>query len=193
MKNTASQGSANGSARGRPEAPKFGQLAGRSVVNIPSDYHPFSFYSLKPALACCHSFLAPLCGRGSRDVGRARVLAIVRGWSAWRALQGCRPHRRQAKDGADILARLADGDGPEGHLVKFLKKIFAARGDATRPRPAPPRQSSANWPGNRRPEPSGRPYRPCFSHSPPAAREPTCDEIDERHERRYESFLLNAG
>ena len=94
----------------------------------------------------------------------ARVLAIVRGWSAWRALQGCRPHRRQAKDGAAILARLADGDGPEGHLVKFLKKIFAARGDATRPRPAPPRQSSANWPGNRRPEPSGRPYRPCFSH-----------------------------
>ena len=74
------------------------------------------------------------------------------------------PDRRQAKDGAAILARLADGDGPEGHLVKFLKKIFAARGDATRPRPAPPRQSSANWPGNRRPEPSGRPYRPCFSH-----------------------------
>ena len=50
VKNTASQGSANGSASGRPEAPKFGQLAGRSVVNIPSDYHLFSFYSLKPAL-----------------------------------------------------------------------------------------------------------------------------------------------
>ena len=35
------------------------------------------------------------------DVGRgpamlaARVLAIVRAWSAWRALQGCKPHRRQ--------------------------------------------------------------------------------------------------
>ena len=84
VKNTASQGSANGSASGRPEAPKFGQLAGRSVVNIPSDYHLFSFYSLKPALGCCHSFLAPLCGRGSRDVGRtrfgnrARVVGLAR-------------------------------------------------------------------------------------------------------------------
>ena len=44
VKNTASQGSANGSASGRPEAPKFGQLAGRSVFNTPSGYHPFSFY-----------------------------------------------------------------------------------------------------------------------------------------------------
>ena len=61
--------------------------------------------------------------------------------------------------------------GPEGHLVvKFLKKIFAPRGVATRPRPAPPRQSSASWPGSRRPEPPGRPYRPCFSHSNTAAR-----------------------
>ena len=118
-----------------------------------------------PLLPCTPFF----CVAEEAAMLAARVLAIVRGWSAWRALQprkqGCRPHRRQAKDGAAILARLADGDGPEGHLVKFLKKIFAARGDATRPRPAPPRQSSANWPGNRRPEPSGRPYRPCFSHS----------------------------
>ena len=68
VKNTASQGSANGSASGRPEAPKFGQLAGRSVVNTPSDYHPFSFYSLKPALGSCHSFLAPLCGRGCQGL-----------------------------------------------------------------------------------------------------------------------------
>ena len=161
-KTPASQGSANGSASGRPEAPKFGQLAGRSVVNIPSDYHPFSFYSLKPALGCCHSFLAPLCGRGSRDVGRTRFgnRARVVGLARSPRMQTPTPTTKL------LLARLADGDGPEGHLVKFLKKIFAARGDATRPRPAPPRQSSANWPGNRRPEPSGRPYRPCFSHSP---------------------------
>ena len=40
--------------------------------------------------------LAPplVFGRGPAMLA-ARVLAIVRAWSAWRALQGCKPHRRQ--------------------------------------------------------------------------------------------------
>ena len=55
-----------------------------------------------------------------------------------------RPKPRHAKDGAAILARLADEVGRESHFSSSLKKIFAPRGGPLRPRPALPRQSSAS-------------------------------------------------
>ena len=103
VKNTASQGSANGSARGRPEAPKFGQLAGRSVVNTSSVVTHFRS-TLKPAPG----------------------MLFYRKYENFKAAgHSCLAHTLV------YFWLMADGDGPEGHLVrhlvKFLKKIFAAR------------------------------------------------------------------
>jgi hypothetical protein len=79
--------------------PRFGQLAGRSVFNTRIDYHPNSILltsSNRASPLFPVRILAPplVFGRGPA-MWAARVLAIVRAWSAWRALQGCKPHRRQ--------------------------------------------------------------------------------------------------
>ena len=98
------QGSANGpaSAQRRPEAPRFGQVADWSVFNTPIGSVAQIYSTVPQSSRRRQSFLActPFCGRGKNapHVGRARFgnrACVVNAWSAWRALQGCRPHRRQ--------------------------------------------------------------------------------------------------
>ena len=71
------QGSANGSASGGPEAPRFGQLRGHSVFNTPphlSHYVFVPFWHLTAFLVTYIHSLSPLWPRNARrrDNGRTR-------------------------------------------------------------------------------------------------------------------------
>ena len=128
----------------------FGQLAGRSVFNTPTGYHPNSSHFRSTickrrrhtiGVRATPSLHPPFFWPRKRHVLAARVLAIVHAWSAWRALQRCIPHRRQRSSSlACSLLR------PEGHLseVYVVKQKKYVRGGASATRPALPRQSSAS-------------------------------------------------
>ena len=153
------QGSANGSASGGPEAPRFGQLRGHSVFNTPhlSHYVFVPFWHLTTFLVTYIHSLSPLWPRNARrrDNGRTRFGNRAAPRLSRRA---GRPKPRHAKNGARP-ALCGRDEVREGHLL--LKNLRSAA-RPLRPRPALPRQGSANGREIAAQGQSGRSIRPCF-------------------------------
>ena len=142
VSNTGSQDSANaGSASGGPRAPRYGQLAGRSVFNTPlSFFAEVSYYFLPSWVSRCLTSLVRVFQlwlqdrgagepvRGSRGAGRpkprhAKVVVRPCRPSLWpaRALREERPRVRANRFGLGQLiraeVRLMAGDSPSGYSL----------------------------------------------------------------------------